>query len=324
MSDQFPENVRNQKDQAQHTGEEVVVNEIKPGVLRTPDDCFDHLPDYPFEANYVEVDGLRVHYLDEGPRDADSILLMHGEPSWSYLYRKMIPGLVAAGHRCIAPDLIGFGKSDKLAIRNDYSYQFHIDTMVGFVKAVDLKNITLFCQNWGSLIGIRVLIDNLDLFKGLIVANGGLPTGHGKPPEAFMNWLKYSQEVEIFPVGKIVNGGCTSDLSDEVIAAYNAPFPHEAYKEGARQFPTLVPITPDNPETENNKQGWQTLSQWDGAVLTLFSDSDPITKGGEQYIQKMMPGAKDQPHEIIMDGGHFVQEDQGEVLAEKIVSWLAS
>lgn len=324
MSDQFPENVRNQKDQAQHTGEEVVVNEIKPGVLRTPDDCFDHLPDYPFEANYVEVDGLRVHYLDEGPRDADSILLMHGEPSWSYLYRKMIPGLVAAGHRCIAPDLIGFGKSDKLAIRNDYSYQFHIDTMVGFVKAVDLKNITLFCQNWGSLIGIRVLIDNLDLFKRLIVANGGLPTGHGKPPEAFMNWLKYSQEVEIFPVGKIVNGGCTSDLSDEVIAAYDAPFPHEAYKEGARQFPTLVPITPDNPETENNKQGWQTLSQWDGAVLTLFSDSDPITKGGEQYIQKMMPGAKDQPHEIIMDGGHFVQEDQGEVLAEKIVSWLAS
>jgi haloalkane dehalogenase len=157
----------------------------KSGVLRTPDDCFENLPDYPFGANYVDVDGLRVHYLDEGPKDADPILLMHGEPSWSYLYRKMIPALVAAGHRCIAPDLIGFGKSDKLALRNDYSYQFHIDTMDGFVKAIDLKNITLFCQDWGSLIGIRVLIDNLDHFNRLIVSNGGLPTGHGAS-EAFM------------------------------------------------------------------------------------------------------------------------------------------
>jgi haloalkane dehalogenase len=296
----------------------------KPGVLRTPDDCFENLPDYPFEANYVDVDDLRVHYLDEGPKFADPILLMHGEPSWSYLYRKMIPGLVAAGHRCIAPDLIGFGKSDKLTSRKDYSYQFHIDTMEGFVKGIDLKNITLFCQDWGSLIGLRVLIDNLDLFKRLIVANGGLPTGHGEPSEAFMGWLEYSQKVEVFPVGKIINGACVSDLSDEVIAAYNTPYPQEEYKEGARIFPTLVPITPDNPESENNKQGWQTLSQWEGQVLTLFSDSDPITKGGERYFQKMMPGAKDQPHEIIKDGGHFVQEDKGEVLAEKIVNWLTN
>jgi haloalkane dehalogenase len=323
MSDQFQESLDKMKDNPKNDGDLNSVNEIKSGVLRTPDECFENLPDYPFESNYVNVDGLRVHYLDEGPKNADPILLMHGEPSWSYLYRKMIPGLVAAGHRCIAPDLIGFGKSDKLASRNDYSYKFHIGNMNGFVKAIDLKNITLFCQDWGSLIGIRVLIDNLDRFDRLVVANGGLPTGDGEPPEAFKQWLEFSQNVEDFPVGGIINGGCASDLPNEVIAAYDAPFPHDAYKECARIFPSFVPITLDNPESENNKKGWGVLSQWDGPVLTLFSDSDPVTKGGEKFIQKMMPGAKGQPHEIIEGGGHFVQEDKGEVLAEKIVSWLA-
>jgi haloalkane dehalogenase len=290
------------KDQPQDTGEGSAVTEIQPGVLRTPDECFENLPNYPFEPNYVDVDGLRVHYLD----------------------RKMIPGLVAAGHRCIAPDLIGFGKSDKLASRNDYSYKFHIDKMDGFVKAIGMKNITLFCQDWGSLIGLRVLIDNLGLFKRLIVANGGLPTGDRELPDAFKAWLEFSQNVEDFQVGRIINGGSAADLSEGVIAAYNAPFPHDVYKECARIFPTLVPITPDNPESENNRKGWQVLSQWEGPTLTLFRDSDPITQGGERFIQKRMPGAKDQPHEIIKDGGHFVQEDKGEALAEKIVRWLAN
>lgn len=323
MGNQFQKRVKELKDQAQDTSEEVGVNEIKPGVLRTPDQCFENLPDFPFKPNYVEVDGLRVHYLDEGPKGADPILLMHGEPSWSYLYRKMIPGLVAAGHRCIAPDLIGFGKSDKLVSRDDYSYRFHIEIMNGFVKALELNNVTLFCQDWGALIGLRVLIDNLNLFNNLIVSNGGLPTGDRELPEAFKAWLEFSQNVEDFQVGRIINGGCASDISDEVIAAYNAPFPHDAYKECARIFPTLVPVTPDNPESENNRKGWQVLSQWEGPTLTLFSDSDPITKGGERVIQKLMPGAKDQPHEIIKGGGHFVQEDKGEVVAERIVSWLA-
>lgn len=297
-------------------------NEIKPGVLRTPDECFANLADFPFAPNYVEVDGLRIHYLDEGPRDAAPILLMHGEPSWCYLYRKMIPGLAAAGHRCIAPDLIGFGKSDKLASRNDYSYKFHVDIMNGFVRTMDLNAITLFGQDWGSLAGIRVLIDNLDRFQRLIVGNGGLPTGEHSMPDAFMAWLDYSKNVEEFPVGSIIKGGCVTELSDEVVAAYDAPFPRNEYKECARVFPSFVPITPEDPESQANKKGWEVLQQWDGKVLTLFSDQDPVTRGGETVFQKLLPGAKDQPHETIDGAGHFLQEDKGELIAEKIVNWL--
>lgn len=298
-------------------------NETKPGILRTPDECFENLPDFPFAPNYVEVDGLRMHYLDEGPKDADPILLMHGEPSWCFLYRKMIPGLVAAGHRCIAPDLIGFGRSDKLASRGDYSYKFHVDAMNGFICALDLNHITLFCQDWGSLIGIRNVIDNVDRFKRLIVANGGLPTGEHGASDAFKQWLEYSQNVEDFHVGGIIKGGCATELSDEIVAAYDAPFPNDGYKECVRAFPSFVPISADNPESENNKRGWEVLRKWEGKVLTLFSDSDPITKGGEKPFQKLMPGAKDQPHEIIEGAGHFLQEDKGELLAEKIVAWLS-
>ena len=299
------------------------INEIKPGVLRTPDQCFKNLPDFPFDPNYVEVDGLRIHYLDEGPKDADPILLMHGEPSWCFLYRKMIPALSKQGHRCIAPDLIGFGKSDKLASSDAYSYKFHVDIMNKFIRALDLKNITLFCQDWGSLIGIRNLIENTERFQRLIVANGGLPTGEHGASDAFKAWLEYSQTVEDFHVGGIIKGGCATDLSKEVIAAYNAPFPHDAYKECARIFPAFVPMTPDNPESETNKKGWEVLRQWNGKVLTLFSDQDPVTKGGEKPFQKLLPGAQGQPHETIQGGGHFLQEDKGEVIAGKIVAWLA-
>lgn len=298
------------------------VNEIRPGVLRTPDECFEGLPDFPFEPNYVEVDGLRVHYLDEGPKDGVPILLMHGEPSWCFLYRKMIPGLVAAGYRCIAPDLIGFGKSDKLKEKGDYSYKFHVDNMNGFFRTLGLSNVTLFCQDWGSLIGLRVLIDNLDSFSRLVIANGGLPTGEHGASDAFKQWLEYSQNVKDFHVGGIIKGGCATPLSDEVVAAYDAPFPDDAYKACARAFPAFVPISTDNPESEANKRGWEVLRKWDGKVLTLFSDSDPVTKGGEKPFQKLLPGAKDQPHEMIEGGGHFLQEDKGELIAEKIVAWL--
>lgn len=300
------------------------VNEVKPGVLRTPDESFTNLPDFPFEAMYVEVDGYRIHYVDEGPRDADPILLMHGEPSWCFLYRKMIPGLVAAGHRCVAPDLIGFGKSDKLAKREDYSYKFHVDVMNGFIRALDLNNVTLFCQDWGSLIGIRNLIENIDRFSRLIVANGGLPTGEHGASDAFKAWLEFSQTTDNFHVGGIIKGGCATELSKEVIAAYDAPFPNDAYKAGARIFPALVPVSADNPETETNKKGWEVLKKWDGKVLTLFSDQDPVTKGGEKPFKKLLPGAKDQPHETIEGAGHFLQEDKGEIIAEKVSAWLAS
>src|SRR5208282_4660097 len=213
---------------------------MKPGVLRTPDECFAGIADFPFTPNYVEVDGYRVHYVDEGPRDAAPILLMHGEPSWCYLYRKMIGPLVEAGHRCVAPDLVGFGRSDKLARREDYSYQFHVDVMDGFVRALDLTDVTLFGQDWGGLIGLRVLVDNPDRFGRLVVGNTGLPTGDHKASEGFLRWLHYSQTVENFHVGGIVKGGCKTPLSTETVAAYDAPFPTDAYKAGARQFPMLV------------------------------------------------------------------------------------
>jgi haloalkane dehalogenase len=328
VQDEIMRHLEKLKGESSADSQAASVCEVKPGVLRTPDECFVDLPDFPFEPHYVEVNGLRIHYLDEGPRDADPILLMHGEPTWCFLYRKMIPGLVAAGHRCIAPDLIGFGKSDKLASRNDYSYKFHVDTMNEFVRAIELRNITLFCQDWGSLIGIRVLIDNRDRFTHLIVANGGLPTGDAPSDEyktaveSFKTWLEFSQTTENFPVGQIANGHCASDLADDVIAAYDAPFPNDAYKEAAWLFPSLVPISEDDPESENNRKGWKVLMEWEGKVLTLFSNLCPYSKGGEMPFQKFMPGGKGQPHEIIQGGGHFVQEDKGELLAEKIVNWL--
>ncbi len=300
------------------------INPVRPGVLRTPDACFAGLADFSFQPHYVEVDGLRVHYLDEGPRSAPPLLLMHGEPTWCYLYRKMIPVLTAAGYRCVAPDLIGFGRSDKLASREAYSYQFHVDVINGLVRALDLRDVTLFGQDWGGLIGIRVLIDQPERFARLIVANTGLPTGDHKPTEGFLRWLEYARTVENFHVGGIVKGGCQTEISSATIAAYNAPFPSDAYKQGARAFPNLVPISPDNPASEINRRGWQKLTQWQGPVLTLFSDQDPVTAGGYKPFQNLLPGAAGQPHEIITGAGHFLQEDAGEEIAKKIVNWLPS
>jgi haloalkane dehalogenase len=295
---------------------------MKTGILRTPDECFLNLEDFPFAPHYAEVDGLRMHYLDEGPPEREPILLLHGEPSWSYLYRKMIPVLVDAGHRCVAPDLIGFGKSDKLPQRSDYSYQFHVDAMHAFVRARNLTGITLFAQDWGGLIGLRVLAEQPERFSRLVVANTGLPTGDHKVSEGFLKWLRYSQTVENFHIGGILKGGCISPLSKGTIAAYNAPFPSDEYKAGARQFPVLVPITPDNPASEANRKAWSALRQWPGKVLTLFSDKDPVLAGGEKPFQALLPGAAGQPHEIITDAGHFLQEDKGEEIARKVVAWM--
>jgi len=291
-------------------------------VLRTRDECFESIADFPFEPHYLEVAGYRIHFLDEGPRDAEPILLLHGEPSWCYLYRKMVPALVEAGHRCVAPDLIGFGRSDKLARREDYSYQFHVDVMNGFVRALGLEGVTLFGQDWGGLIGLRVLVDNLDRFKQLVVANTGLPTGDHKATEGFLRWLHYSQTVENFHAGGIVKGGSKTPLSPQTIAAYDAPFPSDAYKEGARMFPMLVPITPDNPASAANRQAWNVLRQWNGKVLTLFSDQDPVTAGGEKPFQTLLPGAQGQPHSTIAGAGHFLQEDKGEEVTARMVAWL--
>jgi haloalkane dehalogenase len=295
--------------------------------LRTTDDRFVDLPGYDFSPNYLQVDDsegseLRVHYLDEGPGDADPVLLMHGEPSWSFLYRKMIPILVAAGQRVIAPDLVGFGRSDKPSQRSDYSYQRHVDWMQSLLDQLQLDKITLVCQDWGGLIGLRLVAENPGRFARVVAANTMLPTGDHDLGQAFVDWRTFSQQVPEFPVASIVNGATTTELDPEIQRGYDAPFPDESYKEGARQFPTLVPATPEDPAAAPNRAAWEVLSQWQKPFLTAFSDSDPITAGVDADMQKLIPGCQGQAHTTIENGGHFLQEDQGEALAQVVVNFI--
>ena len=292
--------------------------------LRTSDDCFAALPGYSFAPHYLDAGGLRVHYLDEGPRAAAPLLLLHGEPSWSYLYRRMIPILVSAGHRVIAPDLVGFGRSDKPSARADYTYQRHVDWMRAVLTGLDLRAVTLVCQDWGGLIGLRLVAEHPERFARVVAANTFLPTGDRDPGPAFLAWRKFSQEVPEFPVGRIVRGGCTSELPPEVVAAYDAPFPEERYKAGARQFPLLVPASRDDPAAEPNRAAWRVLEGWEKPFLTAFSDSDPITAGADRALQERIPGARGQPHTTIAGGGHFLQEDRGEELARVVIDFVAS
>ena len=296
--------------------------------LRTPDDRFENLPGWTFAPRFTEVpdgDGgaLRVHHVDEGPAGANPILCMHGEPSWAYLYRKMIPVFTGAGFRAVAPDLVGFGRSDKPTDLDDYTYQRHVDWMTAWLNAVDLQHATLVCQDWGALIGLRLLAENPDRFDRVVVANGFLPTGDAAPGEAFLRWREYSQTTPNFHVGGIIKGGCRTELSEDVIAAYDVPFPDDSYKAGARKFPVLVPISPDDPASAPNKAAWTVLEKWEKPALTAFSDQDPITRGADRAFQARVPGTKGQPHTTIEGGGHFLQEDKGEELANVIVEWLA-
>jgi len=297
--------------------------------LRTPGERLQKLPGYGFEPHYAEIPDaeggtLRVHYIDEGPRDArDRLLLMHGEPSWCYLYRKMIPILVGAGHRAVAPDLVGFGRSDKPDKRTDYTYQRHVDWMTSFIEAIDLHDATLVGQDWGGLIGLRLAAEHPDRFAHIVAANTFLPTGDRPAGEAFLRWQQFSQNTPNFDASWIVNSGCSTDLSDEVKAAYNAPFPDDTYKEGARQFPLLVPTSPDDPAAPANRKAWEVLNKWEKPFLCVFGDSDPVTKGGDKAFIAAVPGTKNQPHTTIAGGGHFIQEDRGEELAKVIVDWLA-
>jgi haloalkane dehalogenase len=290
-------------------------------LLRTPDERFANLPDYPFAPHYVEVDGVRIHYVDEGPTSAEPVLLLHGEPSWSYLYRKMILLITQAGYRAIAPDLVGFGRSDKPAKREDYTYQRHVDWMRGVIEQLDLRNITLVCQDWGGLIGLRLAAEHEERFARIVAANTGLPTGDQPMGRAFLAWQRFSQETPEFHAGGIVKGGCQTELAPEVIAAYDAPFPDERYKEGARQFPLLVPNSPDDPAAPANRKAWEVLTRWNKPFLTAYSDSDPITRGAGQLFQGLVPGTKGQPHTTIVGAGHFLQEDKGPELARVVLAF---
>ncbi len=285
--------------------------------VRTPKERFNRLPNYQFEENYIDIDGLRMHYVDEGPADTDPILMLHGEPTWSYLYRHMIPICAAAGHRVIAPDLIGFGKSDKPTNIKDYSYQSHVAWVLSLVNKLDLKNITLVCQDWGSLIGLRLAAENQDRFKAIVVGNGGLPTGEETIPKAFKLWLAFAMHSPWFPIARIVDSASFKSLSKDERKAYNAPFPSGKYKVGTRAFPALVPVSPDNPASNANKAAWKVLEKWDKPFLTTFSNGDPIFRGGDKVFHKRVPGTKGMNRQTLV-GGHFLQEDSGTEFAQAI------
>ncbi len=292
-------------------------------VLRTPEARFANLPDFAYTPHYTEVGGLRIAHIDEGPRDAPTVLLMHGEPTWSFLYRKMIPVLLDAGMRVVAPDLVGFGRSDKPANKSDYSYLFHVQWMSAWLQAQDLQNVTLFCQDWGSLIGLRMVAEAPERFARIVLANGGLPTGMEDVPRAFKIWRAFSRYSPWFPIGRIVKTGCVAGLSPEEVAAYDAPFPSRRYKVAARLFPGFVPTTPEDPERQNNERAWELFKRWDKPFLTLFSSRDPVTRGGHQVWQALVPGAQGQAHAITRQAGHFLQEDKGVEVAHAIVRLMS-
>jgi len=291
-------------------------------VLRTPEERFRNLPDYPFDPHWTDLTaGLRMHHVDEGPPDADPVLMLHGEPSWSYLYRRMVPVFTAAGFRAVAPDLVGFGKSDKPAGRGDYSYQAHMDWLTEWLLALDLRRITLICQDWGSLLGLRLATEQPERFDRIVVANGFLPTAERKAPPAFHLWRAFALRTPVLPVGRIVAVGTRRRLSRAERAAYDAPFPERHYKAGARAFPALVPTSPDDPAVPANREAWRRLGEWDKPFLTLFGSGDPILGRADRPLQEHVPGAAGQPHARLR-GSHFVQEDAGEEIARRTVDWI--
>jgi haloalkane dehalogenase len=291
-------------------------------VVRTPDERFTDLPDYPFAPHWTTVgDRLRMHHVDEGPADADVVLMLHGEPTWSYLYRHMIPVFANAGMRAVAPDLVGFGKSDKPVRIADYSYQQHMDWLLEWVETLDLRRVTLVCQDWGSLLGLRLAAENEDRVDRIVVANGFLPTGDRDPGPAFKVWRAFATRSPVLPIGRIVATGTRRSLTRAERAAYDAPYPSARSKAGARAFPRLVPTSPDDPAVPANRAAWERLGSWEKPFLTLFGKLDPILGRADLPLQQHVPGARNQPHARLA-GSHFVQEDVGVEIANRTVEWV--
>lgn len=298
--------------------------------VRTPDERFANLPDFDYPPRYADIpsqDGgtVRIAWLDEGPADADPVLLLHGEPSWSFLYRTMIPVLVEAGHRVVAPDLIGFGRSDKPTDRAAHTYARHVEWIRSLIADVlDLQRITLVCQDWGGLIGLRLAAEHPDRFARIVAANTGLPTGDQPMPEIWHQFREAIQTAPTIDVGRFVQAGCRRPMSDEVRAAYDAPFPDPTFEAGPRAMPGLVPITPDDPASEANRAAWAVLAQSPTPFLVAFSDGDPITAGMAPILKQVMPGAQGREHPTITDAGHFLQEDAGAELAAHVNDFITA
>lgn len=282
-------------------------------LLTTPPEVLQALPDWSCDLRYVSVDAgsgpVRVAVWEAG--DGPTVLLLHGEPSWAYLYRHMVPLLVAAGCRVVAPDLVGFGASDKPAELSDHSYANHVAWMSQALHdQLDLTDVVAFFQDWGGLIGLRCVAADPDRYSGLVVANTGLPTGDQQMPEAFRQWQEHAASADPFPVGGVIQGGTARRLTDAEVAAYDAPFPDSDHQAGPKVMPSLVPTAPDDPEAAAQRAAWEVLQQFEAPVLTAFSDGDPVTAGGERVFHKLVPGARDQAHRTIEGGAHFLQEDR--------------
>ncbi|WP_370969982.1 haloalkane dehalogenase [Amycolatopsis sp. cg9] len=297
-------------------------------LLRTPEDRFTDLPDFPFEPKYAELDDphggvIRVGYVEAGPADGPVVLLLHGEPSWSYLYRKVLPVLASAGLRAIAPDLVGFGRSDKPGDLADHTYARHVEWMRGFAfDALDLHDVTLVGQDWGGLIGLRLVAEHPSRFARVVAANTGLPTGDIDMPPQWHAFREAVEKAPVLDVGRFIQSGCRSSLTEAERAAYDAPFPNEMYKAGPRAMPSLVPYRPDDPASTANRAAWRTLTELELPFLVAFSDGDPITGGMAPILQRSMKGAQGIEHPVIAGAGHFLQEDAGEELAEQVVRFV--
>jgi haloalkane dehalogenase len=291
-------------------------------ILRTPEERFTSLPGFDFKPCYVDVEDLRIAYVDEGPPDGRVVLLLHGEPSWSFLYRTMIPPLASAGYRAIAIDLVGFGRSDKPTQVRDHTYERHVGWLREVVEFLDLTDITLVCQDWGGLLGLRLAAEAGDRFSAVVAANTGLPTGDHPMPDAWLRFANWVAKADELPISFLVNSGCVSDLAPDVLAAYDAPFPDESYKAGPRAMPAILPTSPDDPAAPANRAAWEALMAWDKPFVCAFSDSDPITRDAGPLFEQLVPGAKGQHHPTITGAGHFLQEDAGDQLAAVVLDVL--
>jgi haloalkane dehalogenase len=292
-------------------------------VLRTEEDRFAALPDFGYSPRYADVDGLRLAYVEAGPADGEPVLLLHGEPSWSFLYRTVMPVLAEAGLRAIAADLAGFGRSDKPAEVGDHSFARHVEWMRALAfDRLDLRGLTLVGQDWGGLIGLRLVAENPDRFARVVAANTGLPTGDQPMPDV---WLRFREVVRTAPalsVSRLVQSGCQTRLTPEILAAYEAPFPDPSYAAAVRAMPGLVPTSPDDPASEANRAAWRRLEAWDKPFLVAFSDRDPITGAMAPVLKRTVPGAAGLDHPVIEGAGHFLQEDAGERLGAVIAEFV--